>query len=228
MALLSNHPLSALLRGSPFKPLQQHMRVVFSCVCQIPPLFEALYSKDNVHLAIYAEEIIKLESEADKIKNTYRTNMPKTLFLAVDRKDLLGLMSDQEKIAGAIEEIAKLLLYRDMIVPEELKELLDELLEATMQNASEALAMIEQLDELLEVGFGGRESDKVNKMIDGVRRSEHSIDSIIHRTRRALFEAEQKLDPVSVMFWYQIIGLLGSISDLSERVADRLLLFMSK
>ena len=103
---LPTSPLSGLLRGSPFKPLQQHMRIVFSCVCQIPPLFEALYSRDNIQLAIYAEEIIKLESEADKIKSTYRRSMPKTLFLAVDRKDLLGLISDQEKIAGAIEEIA--------------------------------------------------------------------------------------------------------------------------
>jgi hypothetical protein len=36
------------------------------------------------------------------------------------------------------------------------------------------------------------------------------------------------MDPVSVMFWYQLIDLLGSISDQAENVADRLLLFISK
>ncbi len=228
MAILSTSPLSGLLRGSPFKPIQEHMRIVFSCVCQIPPLFDALYKRDEKQLSISAEEIIQLETEADKIKSTYRLNMPKTLLLPVDRKDLLGLLSDQDDIADTVEEIAKILLYRDMVVPDHLKELLDELLEGTMEIVSEAKAMIEQLDELLQVGFGGRELDKVAKMIAGVRRSEHNLDNIIHRTRRALFEVEKDLDPVSVMFWYQIIGHLGNVSDLSENLADRLLLFMSK
>jgi hypothetical protein len=65
-------------------------------------------------------------------------------------------------------------------------------------------------------------------MIAGVRRSEHSIDEIMHRIRRKLFSIENELDPVSVMFWYKIIDLLGIISDLSENLADRLLLFLSK
>lgn len=228
MAILSTSPLSGLLRGSPFKPIQEHMRIVFSCVCQIPPLFDALYKKNEKQLSISAEEIIRLETEADKIKSTYRLNMPKTLLLPVDRKDLLGLLSDQDDIADTVEEIAKILLYRDMVVPDSLKELLDELLEGTMEIVSEAKAMIEQLDELLQVGFGGRELDKVATMIAGVRRSEHNLDNIIHRTRRALFEVEKILDPVSVMFWYKIIGHLGNVSDLSENLADRLLLFMSK
>jgi hypothetical protein len=30
------------------------------------------------------------------------------------------------------------------------------------------------------------------------------------------------------MFWYQLINLIGSISDQAENVADRLLLFLSK
>ncbi len=228
MAILSTSPLTGLLRGSPIKPMQEHMRIVFSCVCQVPPLFDALYRRDEQQLALFAEEIIKLETEADKLKTNYRLKMPKTLLLAVDRKDLLGLLSVQDDIADTVEEIAKIFLYRDMIVPENLKELLDELLEGTMEIASDAKAIIEQLDELLQVGFGGRELDKVGRMIAGVRRSEHNIDNIIHRARRTLFEGEKDLDPVSVMFWYQIIGLVGNISDLSENLADHLLLFLSK
>jgi len=66
------------------------------------------------------------------------------------------------------------------------------------------------------------------EMIAGVRRSEHNIDSILLRTKRTLFENEKGMDPVSVMYWYQLIDLLGSISDQAENVADRLLLFISK
>jgi uncharacterized protein Yka (UPF0111/DUF47 family) len=81
---------------------------------------------------------------------------------------------------------------------------------------------------LLEVGFAGREIDKVSAMIAGVRRSEHNIDTIAHRIRSTLFSLEATLDPVSVMFWYRIIDLLEQISDQSENLADRLLLFLSK
>ena len=204
------------------------MRMVFSCICLLPPLLEALYRKDKAQLSEYGAEIIRIESEADEIKNIFRLKMPNTLLLPVDREDLLRLMSDQDNLADITEEIAKIVLYRDMTVPDAIKEHIDELLEGTMEISASAKDMIEQLDELLQVGFRGREQKKVEEMIAGVRRKEHNIDSIMHRTRRALFENEQQLDPVSTVFWYQLIDLLGSISDKAENVADRLLLFISK
>lgn len=204
------------------------MRVVFSCVCLIPPLFDAVYREDNAQVFEFASQIKELETEADKLKSTFRLNMPKSLFLPVDRKDLLNLIGDQDKIADTAEDICKTFLFREMVVPEQLKPLLDELLEGTIEIAAAAREMIEQLDELLEVGFAGRELDKVSKMIAGVRRSEHNIDGIMHRIKKKLFSLEKDLDAVSVMFWYQIIDLLGLISDQSENLADRLLLFLSK
>ena len=228
MNIKSTTPLSGLFRKSPFKPVQQHMRLVFNCICLLPPLLDALYRKDYEQLKEFAEEIIVLESEADEIKQTFRLNMPNTLLLPVDRKDLLSLMSDQDHLADLAEEIAKVLLYRDMEVPDALKAVLDELLEGTMEISVAAKDLIEQLDELLQVGFRGREQEKVSLMIAGVRRSEHNIDSIIHRVKRTLFEHERRLDPISVMFWYQLIDLLGGISDQAENIADRLLLFLSK
>lgn len=228
MPIFSNRPLSGLLRGSPFKPIQEHMKVVFSCICLIPPLFDAVYREDEEQVGQFASQINDLETQADKLKSTFRLNMPKSLFLPVDRKDLLSLMGDQDKIADTAEDIGKIFLYRQMTVPNNLKDLLDELLEGTMEITAAAKEMIEQLDELLEVGFAGREIDKVSTMIANVRRSEHNIDEIIHRIRRALFVIEKDLDPVSAMFWYKIIDLLGMISDQSENLADRLLLFLSK
>ena len=228
MDIKSTTPLSGLFRTSPFKPIQEHMRTVFSCICFLPPLFDALYRKDAQQLSEFAHELMKMESEADTIKHTFRINMPNTLLLPVDREDLLRLISDQDQLADTAEEIAKTLLYRDMTVPEALKELIDELLEGTMEISGSAKSLIEQLDELLQVGFRGREQEKVEKMIAGVRREEHNIDNIMHRTRRALSENEHQLDPVSVVFWYQLIDRLGSISNQAENVADRLLLFLSK
>lgn len=228
MPIMSTRPLSGLLRGSPFKPIQEHMKIVFSCVCLIPPLFDAVYRDDQIQLSKYARRINTLETDADKLKSTYRLNMPKSLFLPVDRKDLLSLISDQDKIADSAEDIGKIFLFRKMIVPNDIKELLDELLEGTMEISGAAKEMIEKLDQLFEVGFTNREISKFSDMIAGVRRSEHNIDDITHRLRSTLFSIENRVDPVSVIFWYKIIDLLEIISDQSENLADRLLLFLSK
>ncbi len=228
MAMMTTNPLSGLLRKSPFKPVQEHMRTVFSCVCLLPTLFDALYQEDREEVVKIAAEIDALETTADKIKSDLRLNMPKTLFMPVDRRDLLALLRDQDAIADYVEKTSQILTSRDMVVPDEIKALLDELIEATMEISSKAKLMIEELDELVQVGFGGREHDKVITMIAGVRKSEHNIDDILHRVRRGLFKVEDDLSPVSAVFWYQLIEIIGDISNKAENMADRLLLFLSK
>lgn len=229
MPLKSTSPLSKLLRKSPFKPIQEHMRIVFDCICTLPPLFEALYDQDNQKVISSARQIGEMESEADGIKKSFRLNMPTTLLLPVDRRDLLSLMTDQDRLADLCEEIGKIMSYRVMVVPEPLKPLIDELLEGTIEISGEAKKMIEELDELVQVGFGGgREIEKVSEIIQGVRKSEHNIDAILNRTYKALFDIETELNPVEVMFWYKIIELVGDISNKAENIGDRISLFLSR
>ncbi|RUM37210.1 MAG: TIGR00153 family protein [Desulfobulbus sp.] len=228
MAMKSTSPLAGLLRKSPFKPIQEHMRTVFACVSLLQPLFDALSAKDLTRVNELAVEISELETQADKQKSVFRLNMPKTLFMPVDRRDLLNLLRDQDALADDAEKISQILISRDMEAPEEIKPLLNELLAGTLEICSEAKLMIEELDELVQVGFGGREHDKVIKMIAGVRSSEGTLDQTLHTLKRTLFAAEETLSPVSVMFWYQIMELLGNMSNQAENMSDRLLLFLSK
>jgi predicted phosphate transport protein (TIGR00153 family) len=88
--------------------------------------------------------------------------------------------------------------------------------------------MIEQLDELLAVGFGGKQSDLVSEMIKNVKRDEHDIDLLIRDLNRTLFSIEDQLKPVSVMFWYKLIDLIGEISNQAENMGDRLMLFIAR
>lgn len=228
MVAMSTNPLAGLLRKSPFKPIQEHMRTVFSCVMLLPALFDALYRNEQNEVSELAGQIADLESEADRIKSTYRQNMPNTLLLPVARKDLLSLIHEQDFIADGVEKISQILSNRYMTVPDAIKGGLDELLEGTMEIITQAKSMIEELDELVHVGFSGREHDKVTAMIEGVRKSEHNIDKILKNVNRTLFSIEKELEPVSVMFWYKIIEEVGNLSDNAENMADRLLLFLSK
>jgi len=229
MAMKTTSPLAGLFRKSPFEPIQQHMRVVFSCVCLVPDLFDALYKKDETELIEVAGKICDLETQADKMKSNFRLHMPTGLLMPVARRDILSLIKHQDCLADNAEQISNILLTRDMVVPEAIKPALDDLLEGTMEASSQALNMIEELDELLAIGFGmSREQDLVKRLIALVRQEEHRIDALVQKIYRTLFQLEGEMNPVSVMFWYKIIDLLSDISDEAENMADRVLLFMSK
>ena len=228
MVIKSTSPLAGLLRKSPFKPIQEHMRVVTSCVTLLPELFDGMYQKDQEGMQRTAREINDRETAADKIKSGFRRHMPNTLLMPVDRRDLLSLINQQDAIADGAEKIGQILESRDMLIPPTIKEHFDELLKSTVAICLQAKLMIEELDELVHVGFSGREHDRVTEMITVVRKEEHNIDEILRKVNRTLFMAEKELDPVSVMFWYKIIEEMGDISDHAENMADRLLLFLSK
>ena len=221
-------PLAALLRQSPFKQVQVHMRVVTRCVAKIPALFDAMIKKDQEQIKALALKIGELESEADSIKNEFRLHMPKRVLFAVARRDLLALIQQQDIIADTAEKIGQIVTQRDMEVPESIEEPLLNLVQCTIDICSRAAAMIEQLDELLAVGFGGKQSDLVSEMITNVKRDEHNIDFLIGDLNRALFSIEDQLKPVSVMFWYKLIDLIGEISDRAENMGDRLMLFIAR
>ena len=221
-------PLASLMRQSPFKPVQEHMRVVSRCVAKIPALFDAMIKKDQEQINALAVKIGELESEADSIKNEFRLHMPKRVLFAVARRDLLALIQQQDIIADTAEKIGQIVTQRVMEVPESIEEHLLNLVQSTIDICSQAAAMIEQLDELLAVGFGGKQSDLVSEMITNVKRSEHNIDFLIRDLNRTLFSIEDQLSPVSVMFWYKLIDLIGEISNQAENMGDRLMLFIAR
>ena len=221
-------PFASLMRQSPFKPVQAHMRVVSRCVAEMQPLFDAIIKKDREQINALAEKIGELESEADQIKNEFRLHMPKRVLFAVARRDLLALIQQQDIIADTAEKIGQIVTQRDMEVPAAIEEHLLNLVQRTTDTCSQAAAMIEQLDELLAVGFGGKQSDLVSEMITNVKRSEHNIDFLIRDLNRALFSIEDQLKPVAVIFWYKLIDLIGEISNQAENMGDRLMLFIAR
>ncbi|MDM8539977.1 TIGR00153 family protein [Desulfococcaceae bacterium HSG9] len=220
-------PFAGLMRQSPFKPIQKHMRIVSRCVAEMRPLFDAMIKKDREQINALVVKIGELEGEADQIKNELRLRMPKRLLMAVARRDLLSLIQQQDAIADTVEKISQIVAWRDMEIPEAIEELLLNLVQHTTDICSQAAAMIEQLDELLAVGFGGKQSGIVSEMITNVKRSEHKIDFLISDLNRTLFSIEDRLNPVSAMFWYQLIELIGDISNQAENMGDRLTLFIA-
>ena len=217
-----------LFGKSPFKPLQEHLEKVKECLEQIEPLFNSLYKQDFKEVKTISKKIMKLEHQADKIKDKIRDNLPKNMFLAVDRRDLLNLLSAQDSVCDAIEDLAVVLNLREMTVPEKLKPLLTDLTKKVVMVGNQSASVILELNTLLEASFGGPEAEKVIKMVGEVSTMEWEADKIQYKLAQTMFKIEKELDPVSIFMWMKIFQTVSEIADASEKVTKLLRLFLSK
>ncbi len=151
-----------------------------------------------------------------------RIHLPKSLFLPVPRSDLLELLSVQDKVANRAKDIAGLMLGRQMTIPEPLQPMILAFVQRVVDASDQALTAMNELDEILETGFGNREVNRVTAMIEVLEDIEHDTDRMQIEVRRTLFKLEKDLPPVDVMFLYTIIEWIGDVADRAERIGNRL------
>ena len=224
----TTNPIASLLGSSPFKPLQAHMRIVQECVAEMPALFDALAAGNAEALNEQKDKIFAKEGEADELKQNLRAHMPKSLFMPVDRRDLLDLLDVQDSIANAIQDIAGLMVTRDMSVPKGMEGALTDFVQAVVATCSQATKIIEELDELIEMGFRGREASDVEALLEELNVLEDKTDDMGIALVGSLFAQEDDLKPVSVIFWYQMLQWIGDVADNAENVGERMRLMIAR
>ena len=226
--MVKSTTLISLFGRSPFRPMQEHIRVAVRCAGEVPALFEALCAGDQDGVVAVKDRIYALENEADAIKNELRANLPKSLMLPVDRRDLLEVLDMQDSIADTAQDIAGLLVERPMEVPSGLERPLLVLTRRCVDACDQAGKIIGELDELVETGFRGRESDRVSEMVGELNKIETDTDEMGTELVRRLFAQEDEMKPVSVMFWYELIQWIGDLADYAEKVGNRLRLLLAR
>ena len=182
--------ISSLFGSSPVKPLQSHMESVQICVEELIPFIEAVLVKDWDGALKLQLKISKLEQDADKLKRDLRLNLPNSLFMPVSRRDLLEVLTMQDKIANKAKDIAGLITGRKMNIPESLGAQFKTFISRSIDASAQARKAINELDELVETGFKGREVNLVEKMIKKLDKIEGDTDKIQVKIRAELFKRE--------------------------------------
>ena len=217
-----------LLGKSPISPLQEHMTETVKCAGLLEAFFEASFANDWAEAQTIFDRICTSEQRADELKKQLRLNLPKSFFMPVSRNDLLELLSVQDHIANCARDISGLMLGRKMVIPDSMHELSLSFLKMAIATTEQALTAINELDELLETGFGGYEIDLVEKLIEELDNSEHRADLLERQVREQLFNLEANMSPIEVIFLYKIIDKIGELADNAERVGDRLRLLLAR
>ena len=218
----------SMFSKSPFKPLGSHMDKVRACVDQIEPLFKALDRKKYDDVGEISELIVKLEHEADKIKDDIRTHMRQTVFLPVDKKDFMHLLSAQDDISDAVEDLAVLLRIKNLDTPESIKEPLSELVNHVVKTAYKGCDLIQELEALLESSFGGAEADKVDKATQVLGTLEWEADRKQFQLAQKLFSLGNQIDAADLFLWNEVIKKLGAVADKTEQIGKTLRIFLSQ
>ncbi|GAB1258489.1 TIGR00153 family protein [Aurantivibrio plasticivorans] len=223
-----NNPLSSLFGKSPIKPMQDHMTVACGAASELVGFFAAVIADDWDTAADIQQQIAAQENQADDLKKNLRLHLPKSLFLPVPRSDLLEILSMQDAIANTARDIAGIMLGRKMAIPAAVQPLMVEFVQSAVDASAQALKAINELDELLEAGFAGREITIVEQLIEELDACEHRADKVEIDIRAALFAVEDDLPPVKVMFLYRVIESIGDLSNCAQKVGSRLQLLLAR
>lgn len=213
---------------SPIKPIEQHMHKTYLCVKQLDPFFSAVLHQNWEKASEVQQEIIGLEKEADNIKKDLRLHLPTGLFLPVARTDLLELLSAQDRIANKAQDIAGLIMGRRLIIPTEIAEVFMPFVHCCLSATKQACKAINELDELLETGFRGSEVNIVEEMIVTLDQIEHDSDDKLADIRQRIFQLEETLSPVEIIFLYKLVERIGDLADLAQTVGARLQILIAR
>lgn len=211
---------------SPIQPIQMHIDKVAACCDLLIPFFKASQEQNWIEAEEVRKEISKLEKEADQFKRELRLTLPKGLFMPIARGDFIELVNRQDKIANTAKDISGRVLGRKLQLPNEITHDFMAYLQRCLDAVQQAQKAINELDELLETGFRGREVDVVTKMIAELAVIEDDTDILQIRLRRKLLEVEQHHNPVDIMFLYQILEWVGQLADHSDLIGTQLELIL--
>jgi len=220
--------LTNLFGRSPIGPLEHHMARAHACATELIPFFEAALAGDWDKAATLQKHISDLENEADDLKKDLRLHMPKGLFMPVARRDLLQVLTMQDRVANQTKDIAGLILGRHMTFPDSMGPRMLDFIKRCVDASAQANKAIHELDELLEAGFRGNEVKLVEDMIKELDAIEKDTDKIQVEVRSQLFALEKDLHAVDVMFLYQVIDGIGELGDIAQRVGSRLQLLLAR
>jgi uncharacterized protein len=219
---------SRIFGSSPVTPLQKHIDIVVLCVEELIPYFESVINNKWDQATEIQAKLVQLEHEADEIKNELRLHLPTSLFMPIDRRDVLEVLDLQDHIANKAKDISGLTLGRKMSLPESISAAYMEFLKRCIDATRQAQVAINELDELVVTGFRGDEAIRVKKMIEELHTIEDETDEIQIKLRADLYKTEQELPPIDVMFLYKIIEWTGDLADSAQSTGNRLQLMLAK
>jgi uncharacterized protein len=217
-----------LVGKSPLHELQGHMALVIESVDLLSSFFDHALAGDWSAASEVLARIVEKEHAADEKKRAIRVSLHKHWFTTLPRRDMLALVKLQDSIANEAKDISGILYGRKMMIPEALHKGLKAYVGNAISVCYKAQTLVSDLSKLIETGFSKDVAQIIERTIKELSDMEHLTDEEQITVRDWLHDQEQDMNPVDVVFLYDVIKRIGSLADRSETLAERMLLLLGQ
>ncbi len=219
--------IGKLFGRSPFGQIQQHMEQVNKCIDKMSEVIEAVKGGQFELIESLTYEASKLEHQADQIKDDIRERLLKRFFMPIDRSEVMEMLSLQDSLADTAEDVCKVLTIRKLPFPDDIRAEFEKFVELNINACSICAAIISQLDELIEAGFGGTEAERIRSLAKDAAFLEHQADVVQMSLLKKLYAHDDDFSVGEFHLWMRFTRTLGRLSNTSENLADRVLRTLS-
>ncbi len=203
--------------GKVIESFKQHLKAVEETLEKLEDMVNLYLDGRCDEVDDIADEVISLETKADKIRRETETMMYSGAFLPNFRGDLLGLIESIDKIANKAEMVAKVLSFQRPLIPDELKSDVRKQIRLSIDTYKAFKDTVEEMFEDME---------KASKMVQKVEKKEHEEDVHEWNMMKKLFSLE--ISRALKLEIKEIITSIGDLADLAEDASDRVEIIILK
>ena len=140
--------------------------------------------------------------------------------MPVDRGQVLRVLSQQDSLADTAEDVCVLLTMKQIRIPDDLREAFGKYRALSVKAVNLAGSIIDELDELVETGFGGAEAEKIRSLARDVAYTEHEADVVAHEFVRGIYARDTEMTPGEFHLWMRLTHTLSELPNTAENLAD--------
>lgn len=219
--------IGKLFGRSPFGQIQTHMEQVSKCVHRMGDAVKAMTEGRFDELDKFADEVSKLEHQADEIKSDIRSHLIRRFFMPIDRAEVLEIVSQQDSLADTAEDVCKVMTLKQLPMGDGILEDFQEFVQLNIQAFDVVASIISELDELIESGFGGAEGERIRALAHEVAFAEHQADVVQIRLLKKIYENDGEMSVGQFHLWMRLTRILSRVANISENLANRILKTLS-
>ena len=208
-----------------FECLENHARHVLTCTELLPSALEAYFERDYERCQRISEEIIRIEREADRIKQNIRGHLPPGIIMPVDKFELFLYLKEQDAVADATEDILKWLTFREVSPKEEIAQQMLSLAKHNAETSQLLIPLIEKSRAYLSTA-DDKAREEAKQVVRTIRRREHESDEVATALKRDIFALE--LDHLSIYYLLKLTEFICDISGHTENAADLMRAMIAK
>ena len=211
-------PFFSMFMASPFDGLQNHAKKVKECASVFQQAIECHISSKCKTFEELRQEVAKLESKADAIKQNIREDLSKKAMLPLDKFELLMYLVEQDQVIDAMEDTLDWISYRDEPgILEDLEKDFLQLVGVVIDSVEELSNMVLEARKYFK-RFSEKRRIKVKNIARKLSLLEHEADKVEDMIKGKVLN--MNADPVTVFHLFRLAIIIGSIADHAENAGD--------